>query len=188
MEISAEKTKLMTNNTSGINTEMKVNRQKLEIVTSFKYLGSGVSGEGSKPKMLSKIAQTTATLTRLKLVWNDRSISFSSKIRLMPLPCYICLPVSLWIMDPHSRASKKNTSHGNEVLQQDVMHLVQRPYYQRGSLCQDPADSRTTRRPDYRKEAQTAVVWSCLPFIRSGQNNLVRHSDREKKTKQTEKR
>ena len=30
MEISAEKTQLMTNNTSGINTEIKVNGQKLE--------------------------------------------------------------------------------------------------------------------------------------------------------------
>ena len=39
MEISAEKTKLMTNNTSGINTEIKVNGQKLETVTSYKYLG-----------------------------------------------------------------------------------------------------------------------------------------------------
>ena len=29
MEISAEKTKLVTNNTSGINTEIKVNEQKL---------------------------------------------------------------------------------------------------------------------------------------------------------------
>ena len=38
MEISAKKTELMTNNTSGINTEMKVNRQTLETVTSFKYL------------------------------------------------------------------------------------------------------------------------------------------------------
>ena len=36
MEISAEKTKLMTNSTSGINTEIKVNGQKLETVTSFK--------------------------------------------------------------------------------------------------------------------------------------------------------
>ena len=35
MEISAEKTKLSTNNTSGINTEVKVNDQKLETVTSF---------------------------------------------------------------------------------------------------------------------------------------------------------
>ena len=33
---------------------------------------------------------------------------------------------------------------------------------------------------------QTAVVWSCFPFIRSGQNHLARHSEREKKTKQTE--
>ena len=40
METSAEKNKLMTNNTSCINTEIKVNRQKLETVTSFKYLGS----------------------------------------------------------------------------------------------------------------------------------------------------
>ena len=40
MEISAEKTKLMTNNNSGINTEIIVNGQKLETVTSFKYQGS----------------------------------------------------------------------------------------------------------------------------------------------------
>ena len=31
------------------------------------------------------------------------------------------------------------------------------------------------------------MVWTCLPFIRSGQNNLARHSEREKKTRQTEK-
>ena len=35
MEINAEKTKLMTNNTSGINTEIKVNGQKLETVSSI---------------------------------------------------------------------------------------------------------------------------------------------------------
>ena len=40
MEISAKKTKLMTNSTTGINTEIKVNGQKLETVTSFKYLCS----------------------------------------------------------------------------------------------------------------------------------------------------
>ena len=39
MEVSAAKTKLMTNNTIGINTEIDVNGQKLETVTSFKYLG-----------------------------------------------------------------------------------------------------------------------------------------------------
>ena len=74
MEISAEKTKLMTNNTSGINTEIKVNRQKLETVTSFKYLGSVITDEGPKPEMFSRIAQTTATLTRLNPVCSDRSL------------------------------------------------------------------------------------------------------------------
>ena len=67
MEISAEKTKLMTNNTSGnIDTEIKVNKQKLQTVTSFKYLGSVTTVEGSKPEILSRIAQTTAAVTRLK--------------------------------------------------------------------------------------------------------------------------
>ena len=56
MEISAEKTKLMTNNASGINTEIKVNGQKLETVTSFKYLDSVITDEGSKPEILSRIA------------------------------------------------------------------------------------------------------------------------------------
>ena len=43
MEISAVKTKLMTKNTSGIKTKIKVNGQKLETVTSFKYLGSVIT-------------------------------------------------------------------------------------------------------------------------------------------------
>ena len=80
---SAEETKLMTNNTSGINTEIKINGQKLETVTSFKYLGSVLTDECSEPEILSRIAQTTAALTRLKPVWNDRSISLSSKKQLM---------------------------------------------------------------------------------------------------------
>ena len=83
MEISAEETKLMTNNTTGINTEIKVNGQKLETVNSFKYLSSVITDEGSKPELLSRIAQTTAALTKLKPVWNDMSISPSSKMRLM---------------------------------------------------------------------------------------------------------
>ena len=82
MEISAEKTKLMTNNTSGINTEIKVNRQKLKTVTSFEYLGSVITDEGSKPEILSRIAQATAALKRLKPVCIDKSISLSSEIRL----------------------------------------------------------------------------------------------------------
>ena len=76
-------------------------------------------------------------------------------------------------MDPHSRAPKKYTSHGNEVLPQDTTHLKQRTCYQLGSPCQDPTGNWATRRPpDHHKETQTKVVWTCLPFISSGQNHL----------------
>ena len=59
---------------------------------------------------------------------------------------HIHLPVRLWIIDPHNRAPKKNSSHRNEVLLQDTTYLIQRPCYQRGSP------------PDHGKETQTAVV------------------------------
>ena len=104
---------------------------------------------------------------------------------------FLSVPRYDWrIMDPHSRAPKKK--NGNEVLPQDTTHLIQRPCYQRGSPWQDPTGNRITQiPPDHgkktNKKTQTAVVWSCLPFTRSGQNHLVRHSERRKKTKYTEK-
>ena len=108
MKISAEKTKLMTNNTSGINTEIKVNGQKLETDSSFKCLGSVITDEGSKPEIHSRIAQTTAALTKLKSVWIDKSISLSSEIRLM---CTIVTSIFLYYIivnhGPSQQSSKK---------------------------------------------------------------------------------
>ena len=147
MEISAEKTKLMTNNTSGINTEIKVNEQELKTSTIFKYLDSVITDEDSKPEILSRITQTTAALTRLNSVWNDRSISLSSKIQ-HALPCHIHLPVCLCIMDPHRRAPKKNTSHGNEVLLQDTMHHTKTMLPTRKSL------PRSSRQEDHLKTSR----------------------------------
>ena len=79
----------------------------------------------------------------------------------------------------------QRTSHST---QSQGFMVTQRPCYQRGSSWQDSAGNRTTRRPPYhRKETQTAVVWSCFPFIRSGQNHLQgtveggRRQDRQKK-------
>ena len=70
----------------------------------------------------------------------------------------------------------------------NTTHLIQRPCYQRGSPSQDSAGNQTTPRPpDDRKETQTAVVWSCLPFTRSGKNRLAKYSEKGKKTRQTQK-
>ena len=83
MQISAEKTQLMTNNTDGISTDITIDNKKLETVHSFKYLGATVSDQGSKLEVLSRIDQTTAAVTKLKVTWNDKNIAISSKIRPM---------------------------------------------------------------------------------------------------------
>ena len=49
-------------------------------------MGAIVSDEGSKPEVLSRIAQTTTAVTKLKVIWNDKNIAISSKIRLMRSP------------------------------------------------------------------------------------------------------
>ena len=46
---------------------------------------------------------------------------------------------------------------------------------------------RSSRQLDHTK-TQTAVVWTCSPFIRSDQRHLARISERGKKTRQTEKK
>ena len=57
MEISAERTKLMTNSANGIQREIRVKGQKLGTVTSFKYLGAVVSDDGSKPEGGDRVAR-----------------------------------------------------------------------------------------------------------------------------------
>ena len=52
MEISTEKTKLMTNSANGDQREIKVKGHKLGTVTSFKYLGAVVLDDGFKPEVL----------------------------------------------------------------------------------------------------------------------------------------
>ena len=73
----------MTNSASGIQREIKVRGQKLGTVTSFKYLRAVVSDDGSKPEVLSRIAQATAALKKLKPIWRDNIVFIGSKVKLM---------------------------------------------------------------------------------------------------------
>ena len=88
--LSAEKTKLMTNSANGIQREIKVKGQKLGTVTS---LGAVVSDDGSKPEVLSRIAQATAALTKLKPIWRENNISLGSKVKLM---CSLVISIFLY--------------------------------------------------------------------------------------------
>ena len=73
----------MTNSANGIQREINVNRLKLGTVTSFKYLGAVVSDDDSKQEVLSRIAQATAALAKLKPIWRDNNISLGSKVKLI---------------------------------------------------------------------------------------------------------
>ena len=159
--------------------------QKLETVTSLKYLGSVITDDGCKPEILSTITQTTAALTRLKPVLNDKSISLSFKIRLMR-----SLVTSIFLYSCESWTLTAELQRRIQAMQmrcyRKMLRTSYKDHYQRGSPCQDPAGSRTTRRPpDHCKGTQTAEAWACLLFIRSGKNHLARHSEGGKKTRRT---
>ena len=78
-----EKTKLMTNSADGIQRQIKVKGQKFGTVTRFKYLGAVFSDDDSKPESLTRIAQATAALKKLKPIWRDNNISVGSNAKLM---------------------------------------------------------------------------------------------------------
>ena len=50
---------------------------------NFKYLGEIIFNEGSKLEILCRIAQKTAALSRLKIIWRDKNNSLASKVKLM---------------------------------------------------------------------------------------------------------
>ena len=83
MENGPDKTKVMTNNPNGFQRGIKIKGQRLEDVENFKYLGAIISNEGSKPEILSRIAQTIAALSRLMIIWRDKNISLVSRVKLM---------------------------------------------------------------------------------------------------------
>ena len=96
MEISAEKTKLITNSTKPIEKKITVSGQELITVKQFKYRGAVLSEEGSKTKVLTRAAQTAAALAKLKPMWRDKNISLSSKLKLLhalvlSVFLYICM-------------------------------------------------------------------------------------------------
>ena len=105
MEISAGKTKLMTNSANGIQRKIKVKGQKLDTITSFIYLWAVISDEGSKLEVLSKIAQATAALTLLKTTWRDNNSSLRSNVKLVRSLVISVFSYALWIMDLASRAT-----------------------------------------------------------------------------------
>ena len=127
-------------------------------------------------------------MTRLKPDWNDRSISLSSKIRLMR-----SLVTSIFL---YARESWTFTAQ----LQRRIQFMESRCYRK---ILRISYKDHVTNEEDRAKIQQAigphedllAIVrrrklqWygHIAPFIRSGQNHHARNSERGKKTRQTEK-
>ena len=105
---------------------------------NFKYLGAIISNEGSKPEILSRIAQTTTALSRLKIISRDKNISLASKIKLMrPLILstflYVCeswtltTEIERWVQALEMRCYRRllNISYKDHVTNEEVRNRIQ---------------------------------------------------------------
>ena len=173
--ISAEKTKLMTNNANGISIDIRINGEKLDEVDSFKYLGAVVTDQGSKPEVLSRIAQTTAALARLKTIWSDKHISLSSKIRLMRS---LVISVLLYACETWTL-----TADILKKLQATEMRCFRKllGISYRDHITNDAVRDRIRQAIAPCDETQVKVVWACIKTILQGTLQGGRRRGRQKK-------
>ena len=83
MEVSTEKSKVMVNTLADTTAHIYMNGEKLEEVSSFKYLGATLTKDGRSLKEIkTRIAMATQALAKLSKIWKSKEISFSTKIKI----------------------------------------------------------------------------------------------------------
>ena len=83
MEISTEKSKIMTNSKITISAAVSMNNQKLDEMTNFEYLGPNLCKDGTcLAEVCIRIASAMAAMARLNRIWWCNTISFTSKFKL----------------------------------------------------------------------------------------------------------
>ena len=86
MEVSTEKSKIMTNS-KNISADININGQKLEEVTSFKYPGATLCKDATcLAEVCTRIAPVMVAKARLNRIWRCNKFSFTNKLKLyLPL-------------------------------------------------------------------------------------------------------
>ena len=149
-----------------------VNGEKLDEVDSFKCLGTVVTDQGSKPEVLSRIAQTTAALARLKTIWSDKHISLSSKIRLMrslviSVLLYACETWTLTV-----DILKKLQATEMRCFRK-LLGISYRDHITNDAVRQNRANHWALWwYLNHSKETQVKVVWVCIKIIRICQDDF----------------
>ena len=76
IEDSTEKSKVMANSMINISADISMKSQKLEEVTSFKYLGATLCKDGTcSAEVQIGIASAMAAMARLNRIWRCKTIS-----------------------------------------------------------------------------------------------------------------
>ena len=83
MEINSTKTQIMTNYEGSFTSEIKINNEPLKVVDSFKYLGKIIDDKGAKAEILARTGKTIAALSRLNVIWYDKTLKLKLKILLL---------------------------------------------------------------------------------------------------------
>ena len=83
MEVSTEKSKVMVNSTSNTTAQIYMNGQELEVVDSFKYLGSTLTKDGrSSTEIKTRLALATSALSKLSKIMRSKDITLPTKLKL----------------------------------------------------------------------------------------------------------
>ena len=153
----------------------------------FKYLGSAISKEGRKLEKLSKIAQTTAALSKRKPIWRDKNISLDSKAMLMLM---LLLSTFLYACESWNLTAKLeeriqtlemlcfprllNITYKDNATNEGVRNKIQ------------DAIGKHDSSPFYSEEGHPQMIRSYLNNIRHGQGNSARGSKMNKQERKTE--
>ena len=80
--VSTEKSKIMTNSMNSINAGISMKGQKLEEVTSFKFLGATLCKDGTcSAEVRIRFASAVSAMARLNRIWRCNTISFANKFK-----------------------------------------------------------------------------------------------------------
>ena len=96
----------MTNSTNNISACICINGQKLEEVTSFKYLGATLCKDGAcLAEICIMIASARAAMGRLNRIRRCNTISIASKLYKSPVTSILLYGCQTWtlIADPEKR-------------------------------------------------------------------------------------
>ena len=152
---------------------------------NFKYRETTISNEGSKSEILSRIARTTAALSRLKIIWRDKNISLVSKVMMMRT---LILFTLLYACESWTLTAE---------LERRIQALEMRRYRRLINISyKDPCDERGIQNPEcswsawwspnHGEETETEMVWPHLKILWHGEDISAWDSKRSKKERKTE--